>query len=152
MKDTTVTAQFLITDPHQAWTQWGKPVFLAWTTTPWTLPSNVALCVGPKIDYVAVQTYNPYDGEPITAIIAQSRLEAYLDPKEEVKDGELPAFDKDKKGCAWKIIDHMKGTDLVGLHYQQLMPWVKPCEKVSQYSHKFVNEYAAQHPGEDVLQ
>ena len=146
VKDTTVTAQFLITDPREAWTQWGKPVFLAWTTTPWTLPSNVALCVGPKIDYVAVQTYNPYDGEPITAIIAQSRLEAYLDPKEEVKEGELPAFDKEKKGCAWKIIDHMKGTDLVGLHYQQLMPWVKPCEKVSQYSHKFVNEYAAQHP------
>ena len=64
VKDTTVTAQFLITEPKAEWTKWGKPYFLAWTTTPWTLPSNVALCVGPKIDYVAVQTYNPYTGEP----------------------------------------------------------------------------------------
>ena len=146
VKDTTVTAQFLITDPREAWTKWGKPVFLAWTTTPWTLPSNVALCVGPKIDYVAVETYNPYNGEPITAILAESRLSAYLDPAQEVKDGELPAFDKDKKGCAWKVIDHMKGVDLVGLHYQQLMPWVKPCEKVIRYSHQYVNDYAGKHP------
>ena len=146
VKDTTVTAQFLITDPKAEWTKHGKPYFLAWTTTPWTLPSNVALCVGPKIDYVAVETYNPYDGEPLTAIIASTRLEAYFDPKQEVKEGELPAFDKEKKLCPWRIIDHMKGTDLVGLHYKQLMPWVKPCEKVSQYSHKFVNDYAEAHP------
>ena len=97
VKDTTVTAQFLITDPREAWTHHGKPYFLAWTTTPWTLPSNTALCVGPKIDYLAVETYNPYDGEPMTAIIAESRLTAYLDPKQEVKEGELPAFDKAKK-------------------------------------------------------
>ncbi|MDY6240514.1 MAG: isoleucine--tRNA ligase [Prevotella sp.] len=146
VKDTTVTAQFLITDPREAWTHHGKPYFLAWTTTPWTLPSNTALCVGPKIDYLAVETYNPYDGEPMTAIIAESRLTAYLDPKQEVKEGELPAFDKAKKQCPWRIVDRMKGTDLEGLHYQQLMPWVKPCEKVSEYSHKFVNDYAEAHP------
>lgn len=146
VKDTTVTAQFLITDPRKTWTQWGKPVFLAWTTTPWTLPSNVALCVGPKIDYVAVETYNPYDGEPITAIIAKSRVEAYLDPALEIKEGALPAYDKDRKACPWRVIDSMTGSDLVGFHYKQLMPWVKPCEKVSQYSHRFVNEYAKQYP------
>ena len=146
VKDTTVTAQFLITDPREAWIHHGKPYFLAWTTTPWTLPSNTALCVGPKIDYLAVETYNPYDGEPMTAIIAESRLTAYLDPKQEVKEGELPAFDKAKKQCPWRIVDRMKGTDLEGLHYQQLMPWVKPCEKVSEYSHKFVNDYAETHP------
>ena len=147
VKDTTVTAQFGIVNPKETWTHHGKAYFLAWTTTPWTLPSNVALCVGPKIDYVAVETYNPYDGEPMTAIMAESRLAAYLDPKQEVKEGELPAFDKAKKQCPWRIIDRMKGTDLEGMHYQQLMPWVKPCEKVSEYSHAFVNEYAEAHPG-----
>ena len=146
VKDTTVTAQFGIVNPKEAWTHHGKAYFLAWTTTPCTLPSNVALCVGPKIDYVAVETYNPYDGEPMTAIMAESRLAAYLDPKQEVKEGELPAFDKAKKQCPWRIIDRMKGTDLEGMHYQQLMPWVKPCEKVSEYSHAFVNEYAEAHP------
>ena len=69
VKDTTVTAQFLITDPKPEWTKWGKPYFIAWTTTPWTLPSNVALCVGPKIDYVTIQTYNLYNGEPMTLVI-----------------------------------------------------------------------------------
>ena len=147
VKDTTVTAQFGIVNPKETWTHHGKAYFLAWTTTPWPLPSNVALCVGPKIDYVAVETYNPYDGEPMTAIMAESRLAAYLDPKQEVKEGELPAFDKAKKQCPWRIIDRMKGTDLEGMHYQQLMPWVKPCEKVSEYSHAFVNEYAEAHPG-----
>ena len=146
VKDTTVTAQFLITEPKAEWTKWGKPYFLAWTTTPWTLPSNIALCVGPKIDYVAVETYNPYTGEPITAILAENLLGAYLDAGQEVKDGELPAYDKDAKTCPWRVIDHMKGADLLGIHYKQLMPWVKPCEKVSQYSHKYVNDYAAAHP------
>ena len=63
VKDLTTTAQFLIKDPKAEWTKWGKPYFIAWTTTPWTLPSNVALCVGPKIDYVAIETYNLYNGE-----------------------------------------------------------------------------------------
>ena len=67
VKDTTVTAQFEITDAPEAWSAWGTPVFLAWTTTPWTLPSNTALCVGPAIDYVVVKTYNPYTASPVTA-------------------------------------------------------------------------------------
>lgn len=146
VKDTTVTAQFVITDPKAEWTKWGKPCFLAWTTTPWTLPSNTALCVGPKFDYVAVETYNPYDGEPITAILAEACLEAYFELNQEVKDGELPLFDKEKKVCPWRVIDRMGGAELVGLHYKQLMPWVKPCEKVSQYGHGFVNDYALANP------
>ena len=146
VKDTTVTAQFSIKNPRQAWTRHGRACFLAWTTTPWTLPSNVALCVGPKIDYVAVETYNPYDGEPITAVMAESRLTAYLKPEQEVKEGELGAFDKAKKLCPWRVIDHMKGTELVGMQYEQLMPWVKPCEKLDDYAPAFVSEYAAAHP------
>ena len=145
VKDTTVTAQFLIKDPKAEWTKHGKPYFIAWTTTPWTLPSNVALCVGPKIDYVAVETYNLYDGQPVTLIMAESRVSAYLNPEQEVKEGELGAFDKENKKCPWRIVDRMKGSDLEGLHYGQLMPWVKPCEKVDDFSPAFVKDYAEAH-------
>ena len=81
VKDTTVTALFKIIDPREEWTRWGTPYFIAWTTTPWTLPSNTALCVGPNIEYVAVETYNTYNDKPITVIIAESRLNAYLKPE-----------------------------------------------------------------------
>ena len=145
VKDTTVTAQFLIKDPKAEWTKHGKPYFIAWTTTPWTLPSNVALCVGPKIDYVAVETYNLYDGQPVTLIMAESRVSAYLNPEQEVKEGELGAFDKENKKCPWRIVDRLKGTELEGLHYQQLMRWVKPCEKVDDFSPAFVKAYAEAH-------
>lgn len=146
VKDTTVTALFPITSPREAWTHHGKACFVAWTTTPWTLPSNVALCVGPKIDYVAVETYNLYDGEPLTLIMAESRVNAYLKADQECKEGELLPFDKEKKQCPWRIIDRMKGTDLEGLGYEQLMPWVKPCEKVNDLAAPFIKEYAAAHP------
>lgn len=62
-------------------TEWGTPYFLAWTTTPWTLPSNTALCVGPKIDYVAVQSYNAYTGQPITVVLAKALLNTHFNPK-----------------------------------------------------------------------
>ncbi len=78
VKDLTTTAQFLIKDPKAEWTKWGKPYFIAWTTTPWTLPSNVALCVGPKIDYVAIETYNLYNGEPMTLVMAEALVGSYL--------------------------------------------------------------------------
>lgn len=146
VKDTTVTAQFLIKDPKEEWTKWGKPYFLAWTTTPWTLPSNTALCVGPKFDYVAIQSYNPYTGEPMTFVMAEDLVKAYLKPEAEVIEGELPPYDKAKKEIPYKVIGKYKGTDLVGLHYAQLMPWVKPCEKVDALSSAFVKEYAEAHP------
>ncbi len=146
VKDTTVTAQFLIKNPKNKWTNHGKAYFVAWTTTPWTLPSNTALCVGPKIDYVAIETYNLYDGEPMTLIMAESRISAYLKPEQECKDGELLPFDKEKKLCSWRIVDRMKGTELEGIHYQQLMPWVKPCEKIGEFAPNFVNDYAAKNP------
>ncbi|MFC2300167.1 MAG: isoleucine--tRNA ligase [Segatella oulorum] len=146
VKDTTVTAQFEIVDGKAAWAQHGKPYFVAWTTTPWTLPSNVALCVGPKIDYVVVETYNLYDGKPMTLVMAESRLSAYLNPEQEVKEGALGAFDKAKKQCPWRVIERLKGADLEGLHYRQLMPWVKPCEKVDDFAAPFVKAFAQAHP------
>ena len=146
VKDLTATVQFLIKDPKAEWTKWGKPYFVAWTTTPWTLPSNVALCAGPKIDYVVVETYNLYNGEPMTMVIAESRVTAYLKADQECKEGDLLPFDKEKKQCPWRIIDRVKGTELEGMRYEQLMPWVKPCEKVDDFAPKFVTEYAAAHP------
>ena len=146
VKDLTTTAQFLIKDPKAEWTKWGKPYFIAWTTTPWTLPSNVALCVGPKIDYVAIETYNLYNGEPMTLVMAENLITSYLKADQECKEGDLLPFDKEKKQCPWRIIDHMKGTELEGMHYEQLLPWVKPCEKVDAFAPKFVTEYAEAHP------
>ena len=146
VKDLTATVQFLIKDPKAEWTKWGKPYFVAWTTTPWTLPSNVALCVGPKIDYVSVETYNLYNGEPMTLVMAENLVKAYLKPEQECTEGELSPFDKEKKQCPWRITGYFKGTELEGMHYEQLMPWVKPCEKVDDFAPKFVIEYAAAHP------
>ena len=146
VKDLTATVQFLIRDPKEEWTKWGKPYFVAWTTTPWTLPSNVALCVGPKIDYVSVETYNLYNGEPMTLVMAENLVKAYLKPEQECTEGKLAPFDKEKKLCPWRITGHYKGTELEGMHYEQLMPWIKPCEKVDDFAPKFVTDYAAAHP------
>ena len=81
VKDTTMVAQFKIKNPKPEMTGWGTPYFLAWTTTPWTLPSNTALCVGPKFDYVVVQSYNTYNGEPITVVLAKALLNTHFNPK-----------------------------------------------------------------------
>ena len=126
VKDTTVTAQFLIKTPKEEMTKWGKPYFLAWTTTPWTLPSNTALCVGPKIEYVAVQSYNPYTGEPITVVLAKALLNAHFNPK--AADLALEDYKKGDKLIPFKVIAEYKGTDLVGMEYEQLLPWVNPGE------------------------
>ena len=118
VKDTTVTAQFKVVDNVPFNVPEGlKTYILAWTTTPWTLPSNTALCVGPKIDYVALRGNNPYSGEEAIYIMAESRLAAYFTPAKDEEGNEIPL----------EILWRGKGTDLVGLHYQQLMPWVKPC-------------------------
>ena len=126
VKDTTCTAQFRILDPKAEMEGWGTPVFLAWTTTPWTLPSNTALCVGPKIDYVAVRTYNPYNGDKITAVVAEPLLYSIFNKKaEELKLEDYKAGDK---LIPFEIVGKYKGTDLCGMHYEQLLPWVKPVE------------------------
>ena len=124
VKDTTCTAQFAITTPKPEMEGWGKPYFLAWTTTPWTLAANSALCVGPKIEYVAVRTYNPYTGEPVTVVLAEARLSAYFNEKG--RDADLNAYQKGDKVIPWTIVAHYVGTDLEGMCYEQLMPMVKP--------------------------
>ena len=149
VKDTTVTGLFKIINAPEEMTQWGTPVFAAWTTTPWTLASNTALCVGPEIDYVAAQTFNPYNGQKITVVIADSRMKAYLQGDELATTDKLAALnldDVDGKKLPYHIVGRYKGKDLVGMHYEQLMPWVKPCEKVNDLSPEFVKNYAKAHP------
>ena len=124
VKDTTCTAQFKMKDPKPEMAEWGTPYFLAWTTTPWTLAANSALCVGPKIDYVAVQTFNPYTSDPITVVLAEARLSAYF--KEEGKDGDFSEYKAGDKVIPWKIVGRYKGSELVGMEYEQLMPAIKP--------------------------
>ncbi|MBO4802412.1 MAG: isoleucine--tRNA ligase [Bacteroidaceae bacterium] len=138
VKDTTVTAQFRVIEQAPLSSSEGDtsplsiinkaleapsgavggatPVYiLAWTTTPWTLPSNTALCVGPKIKYVAVKGQNPYTREEAVYILAEARKDVYFPaPKEE-------------GAAAPEVIAEFMGTDLLGLHYEQLFPWVKPC-------------------------
>lgn len=124
VKDTTVTAQFAMTDPKPEMTEWGKPYFLAWTTTPWTLAANSALCVGPNIDYVAVQTFNPYTGSPVTVVLAEVLIPSYFNPKGENID--FAGYKKGDKIIPYKVVAHYKGTDLVGMRYEQLLPLINP--------------------------
>ncbi len=124
VKDTTCTAQFKIENPLQEWTQFGEPFFLAWTTTPWTLPSNVLLAMGPKIEYAAVQTYNPYTGKPITAVLAKDLIKSYFpDKNAELK---LEDYRQGDKNIPFRVLEKTwKGKELEGIRYQQLFPWVK---------------------------
>jgi isoleucyl-tRNA synthetase len=124
VKDTTCTAQFAMKNPKPEMTAFGKPYFVAWTTTPWTLAANSALCVGPKIDYVAIQTYNGYTGKPMTIVMAEARVGAYFNEKG--KDADLNSYKAGDKIIPWKIVAHYKGTDLVGMEYEQLLPFIKP--------------------------
>ena len=124
VKDTTVTAQFKIKNPRPEMTEWGQAYFIAWTTTPWTLAANSALCVGPKIQYVAVQTYNGYTGEPETVVLAEERLAAYFN--EAGRDAEFSSYKKGDKVIPWKIIARYLGPDLVGMEYEQLLPFISP--------------------------
>jgi len=131
VKDTTVVAQFKAVRNKKSEFLFqdvdSDLFFLAWTTTPWTLPSNTALCVGPNIRYVKVKTYNPYTGIPVTLILAKDLFPVYFDKNnsgllfEEYKQG-------DKK-IPYKILSEYSGKDLAGIEYAQLVDWVKPTGK-----------------------
>lgn len=144
VKDTTVTAQFRILNPTEDMKGWGEAYFLAWTTTPWTLPSNTALCVGPSFEYVTVRTYNPYTAEPITVVLSADRLSAYF----KAKGAELPLeeYKAGDKVIPYRVVGSHKGHELEGMRYSQLMPWVKPTEKLADTAPDFVKEYAQANP------
>lgn len=124
VKDTTCTAQFRIKNPLPEWTQFGEPFFLAWTTTPWTLPSNVLLAVGPDIEYTAVESYNPYTGKPLTVVMAKSLVGTYFPEKNAALN--FDHYREGDKNIPFRISDKTwKGCELAGIEYEQLFPWVK---------------------------
>ncbi|MDR0744181.1 MAG: isoleucine--tRNA ligase [Tannerella sp.] len=126
VKDTTVTALFKIKNPKPEMTGWGAPYFIAWTTTPWTLPSNTALCVGLTIQYAAVRTYNPYSGEPVTIVLAKDRIPAHFGAKAEGLS--LEDYKAGDKVTPYKTVAEYQGKDLIGMEYEQLIPWFNPGE------------------------
>lgn len=128
VKDTTCVAQFSIIKDEKSSFLYNEEdsdlVFIAWTTTPWTLPSNTALAVGPGISYVKVRSFNPYTGKPATYILAKERLSAYFNPK--AAELSLADYNKGDKLIPFDVIEEFKGKDLAGIKYEQLLPWVKP--------------------------
>jgi isoleucyl-tRNA synthetase len=128
VKDTTVTGMFHVPDEPQ-----NKPVldkcdtdvyFLAWTTTPWTLPSNTALAVGHDLDYALIKTVNPYVGNPVHVILAKDLVNTYF--SEDFRNGKFDEFKTGSKKIPWQVVDEYKGSSFVGMSYEQLIPWVKP--------------------------
>lgn len=126
VKDTTCVAQFKVKNPKAEWSTFGDAYFLAWTTTPWTLPSNTALCVGPSITYVAVKTFNPYTALPQTIVMAKDLMGSMFNAK--AADLKLEDFKQGDKLIPYEVVAEYKGADLVGLEYEQLIPWVNPGE------------------------
>ena len=138
VKDQTVTAEFTVVDNGHKTLEAIKAAadekfrdnlrILAWTTTPWTLPSNTALCVGQKIDYVAIESYNPYNGNPAIYLMAKARVDAYFKPEGAEKP--LDEYTPGDKVIPYKVIAEFKGSDLLDIKYKQLFPWVKPVDKI----------------------
>ncbi|MBK9146887.1 MAG: isoleucine--tRNA ligase [Flavobacteriales bacterium] len=128
VKDTSVVAQFKVKrDANSEWLfkeAFGDVFILAWTTTPWTLPSNCALTVGPKLDYVRVKTFNPYTHAPQTVVLAKARLNAYF--KEDNKDASFVDYKKDGKNIPWSVLDEFYGHQLEGVRYEQLLAYATP--------------------------
>ena len=129
VSDTTATVQFEIIKDGLSQKLYGtEPVpayFLAWTTTPWTLPSNTALCVGPNIEYVRILSFNPYSGEPAVYVLAKDLVGAWF--QEKGKDLPLESYQKGDKIVPWNMLEGcFKGSELVGIRYHQLIPWFKP--------------------------
>ena len=129
VKDTTVAAQFEVIKDEKSQILFGcetVPVyFLAWTTTPWTLPSNTALCVGPNIDYVRVKSFNPYSGKQAIYVLAKALVDSWFNPK--AAELSLEDYKAGDKLVPFKVLDgEFKGRDLLGIKYHQLIPWFSP--------------------------
>ncbi|MCE1197791.1 MAG: isoleucine--tRNA ligase [Marinilabiliales bacterium] len=128
VKDTTCVAQFKVVRDEKSEVLFKDVTtdlcILAWTTTPWTLPSNTALAVGAAIRYVKVRTFNPYTAEPVTLILAKNLFRQYFPEKNEGL--EMDTYQGEGKNIPYRLLDEFSGSDLTGVRYEQLFPWVKP--------------------------
>lgn len=130
VKDSTLTAQFKVVRSDKSEKlfsdAFGDVFFLAWTTTPWTLPSNTALAVGKNINYVRVKTFNPYTHEKVTVILAEKLVGNFFPEKNaELK---LEDYEAGQKAIPFEVLGKCKGTELEGIRYEQLMPYAQPEE------------------------
>lgn len=157
VKDTTVVAQFKIKEQQSKknaiLTQYVKDItkayFLAWTTTPWTLPSNTALAVGPNIDYVVVESFNPYTSEPITVFLAKNLLYSHFKKENENKD--FSEYNKGDKEIPFKVLAECKGKELIGIEYEQLMPWIQPMESEGEAFKVIGGDYVTTEDGTGIV-
>ena len=138
VKDTTCVAMFKLKDLKDFKAIDDIPTYaIAWTTTPWTLPSNTALCVGPNIDYVLLETTHPYTEQPCRIIMAKALVGSMF------HEGKSPEY---------KIVGECKGTELEGLHYEQLIPWVKPREASDKGSFRIIlGDYVTTEDGTGIV-
>jgi len=150
VKDTTVVAQFkakkndiLPDDTH----------FIAWTTTPWTLPSNTALCVGPKIEYVLVQTFNQYTFEAIKVVVAKNLVGKQFSGKytPETEELTLENWSKESKKIPYKILQEFVGKDLEGIEYEQLLPYALPDESPEKAFRVIVGNFVTTEDGTGIV-
>ncbi len=131
VKDRTATVQFRLTSnefriPNSEIVIRNSTFFLAWTTTPWTLPSNTALAVGKDIDYVFVESFNPFSGAPQTVVLAKDLVNKYFSEKH--TDLKFEDYKVGDKNIPFKIVNHCKGSDLEGISYEQLLPFTQPTD------------------------
>ncbi|MCI5057024.1 MAG: isoleucine--tRNA ligase [Flavobacteriales bacterium] len=151
VKDTTVTAQFLVKDSSRKQSLLGTDdaYILAWTTTPWTLPSNTALAVGPKIEYTLIATYNPYTFERVNVILATDLVGKHFKAEHE----ELPFDDYNSgdKKIPYKRLKTFLGTDLVGLKYEQLLPYTIPSENPEDAFQVIEGDYVSTEDGTGIV-
>ncbi|MCB9188955.1 MAG: isoleucine--tRNA ligase [Flavobacteriales bacterium] len=150
VKDTTVVAQFK-SKPNNILPD--GTFFLAWTTTPWTLPSNTALCVGPKIEYVLVETFNQYTFEKMHVVLAKNLVGKQLSGKYVLEDEEntLESYSADSKKIPYRIINDIVGSDLVGIEYEQLLPYALPAENPEKAFRVIQGEFVTTEDGTGIV-
>lgn len=153
--DTTIVAQFKAIPSSAAWLSEvpGDVYFLAWTTTPWTLPSNTALTVGPDIDYVLVRTYNQYTFLPVHVILAKPLLQAQFGKNytEAADEAEMEAYREGDKKIPYRVVKEMKGAALAGIRYEQLLPWALPHQDADQAFRVITGDFVTTEDGTGIV-
>jgi isoleucyl-tRNA synthetase len=145
LKENEYTKLLQNTHPQPA----GKIYFLAWTTTPWTLPSNTALAVGENIEYVWVDTFNPFSGVNICVILAKNLVSKYFN--DNAREIDFNSYKKGDKLIPWKIIKTCKGKDLIGLNYEQLLPYTQPYENADKAFRVIAGDFVSTDDGTGIV-
>ena len=154
--DTTIVAQFKVvkdTLPESLQKLNGDLFLLAWTTTPWTLPSNTALTVGKKIDYVVVKTFNQYTFEPVNVALAKALVNYQFDKKffKVESEEELNSFKKENKKIPYFIDNECKGEELLGIRYEQLLPYALPYENAENAFRVIAGDFVTTEDGTGIV-